>query len=166
MKNGRFEVGDIVVANKKSDDRYAITNHRHQFVGKVVHVVDNYDLSDDDDTIEIVPVNSRVHPGGDFWVNHRYFDLQSAGTTPAVPVVKSYDVVADTAIKRVIFNNPATIVFWKDGTKTVVKCQGEGKKREKYDKEKGLALCIAKKVLGNKSNFNNAINYWLSRSEE
>lgn len=26
-------------------------------------------------------------------------------------------------IKNVIFNDPATIVFWKDGTKTVVKCQ-------------------------------------------
>ena len=25
-------------------------------------------------------------------------------------------------IKRVVFNDPATIVFWKDGTKTVVKC--------------------------------------------
>ena len=25
-------------------------------------------------------------------------------------------------IKNVIFNPPATIVFWKDGTKTIVKC--------------------------------------------
>ena len=30
-------------------------------------------------------------------------------------------------IKDVIFNEPATIIIWKDGTKTVVKCQeGEG----------------------------------------
>lgn len=165
MKNGRFEVGDIVVANKKSDDRYSITNHRNQFVGKVVGVAGDYSLSSDEDTIEIVPVNACVR-GGEFWVNHHYFDLRGSRTTSTVPVVKSYEVVADTAIERVIFNNPATIVFWDDGTKTVVKCQGEGKKREKYDKEKGLALCIAKKVLGNKSNFNNAINYWLGKSEE
>lgn len=26
-------------------------------------------------------------------------------------------------VERVIFNTPATIVFWNDGTKTVVKCQ-------------------------------------------
>lgn len=26
-------------------------------------------------------------------------------------------------VERVIFNAPATIVFWNDGTKTVVKCQ-------------------------------------------
>ena len=50
-------------------------------------------------------------------------------------------------IKEIIFSDPATIVFWIDGTKTVVKCQ----KGEKYDKEKGLALCVAKKALGNTS---------------
>ena len=53
-------------------------------------------------------------------------------------------------LEKVIFNDPATIVLWDDGTKTIVKCQ-DG---EKYDKEKGLALCISKKVLGNKGNYN------------
>lgn len=53
-------------------------------------------------------------------------------------------------IDRVIFNDPATIVFWKDGTKTVVKCQ-EG---DTYSPESGLAIAIAKKALGNKGNFN------------
>lgn len=51
-------------------------------------------------------------------------------------------------IKKVIFNNPATIVFWSDGTKTVVKA-----KNEPFDKEKGLAMAIAKKTLGNKGNY-------------
>ena len=49
------------------------------------------------------------------------------------------------AIDRAIFNDPATIVYWKDGTKTVVKCQ-EG---DTYSAETGLALCFAKKALGN-----------------
>lgn len=62
-----------------------------------------------------------------------------------------------SVIKKVIFNEPATIVLWNDGTKTVVKCQ-EG---DTYDKEKGLALCIAKKALGNKGNFNNEFKRWL-----
>ena len=48
-------------------------------------------------------------------------------------------------IKDVIFNDPATIVFWTDGTKTVVKCQPG----ETFDPEKGLAMAISKKVLGN-----------------
>lgn len=60
-------------------------------------------------------------------------------------------------IEKVIFNDPATIVLWKDGTKTVVKCQ-EG---DEYSKETGLALCIAKKALGNKSNFNNEFKRWI-----
>lgn len=59
-------------------------------------------------------------------------------------------------IEKVIFNEPATIVIWKDKTKTVVKCQ-EG---DEFDPEKGLAMAIAKKALGNKSNFNNTIKKW------
>ena len=49
-------------------------------------------------------------------------------------------------IDKVVFNEPATIVLWKDGTKTVVKC-GKG---DIFDPEKGLAMAIAKKALGNK----------------
>lgn len=48
-------------------------------------------------------------------------------------------------IKNVIFHEPATIVYWEDGTKTVVICQ-EG---DIYDEEKGLAMAISKKALGN-----------------
>ena len=59
-------------------------------------------------------------------------------------------------IETVVFNDPATIVIWKDNTKTVVKCQ-EG---DEFDPEKGLAMAIAKKALGNKSNFNNTIKKW------
>jgi len=46
-------------------------------------------------------------------------------------------------IEKVIFNDPATIVFWKDGTKTIVKCQ-EG---AKFDPEKGLAMAISRHYL-------------------
>lgn len=53
-------------------------------------------------------------------------------------------------IKKVIFNDPATIVLWNDGTKTVVKCQ-EG---DTYSEELGLAMAISKKFFGNKSKYN------------
>lgn len=59
----------------------------------------------------------------------------------------------DMMYEKVIFNDPATIVIWKDGSKTVVKCQ----KNDEYDPEKGLALCFMKKALGNKGNFNNIL---------
>lgn len=54
-------------------------------------------------------------------------------------------------IEKVIFNNPATVILWADGTKTVVKCQ-DG---EKYDPEKGLAMALVKKMCGNKGNYYN-----------
>jgi hypothetical protein len=60
-------------------------------------------------------------------------------------------------IKKVIFNDPATIVIWKDDTKTVVKCQPG----DTYSKELGLAMCISKKYLGNKGNFNEEFKKWI-----
>lgn len=60
-------------------------------------------------------------------------------------------------IKNVIFNPPASIVFWQDGTKTVVKC-GE---HDIYDPEKGIAMAIAKRALGNQGNYYNKIKEWL-----
>lgn len=65
-------------------------------------------------------------------------------------------------IVKVIHNDPATIVFWADGTKTMVKCQ-EG---DAFSKETGLALCIAKKALGNKGNFNNVFRKWCKEENE
>ena len=62
-------------------------------------------------------------------------------------------------IKNVIYNDPATIVFWKDGTKTVVQCQKY--KGDTYNPELGLAMCIIKKMCDNKGNYNDVFNKWL-----
>ena len=59
-------------------------------------------------------------------------------------------------IKDVIFSDPATVVFWNDNTKTVVKTRGG----EKYDKEKGLAMAIVKKITGNTGNYYNIFKEW------
>ena len=59
-------------------------------------------------------------------------------------------------ITNVIFAPPATIVFWNDGTKTVVKCDNEA-----YDPEKGLAMAIAKRALGNKGNYFETFKKWV-----
>ena len=65
-------------------------------------------------------------------------------------------------IKNVIFNDPATIVFWEDETKTVVKCQ-DG---DEFDPEKGLAMAIAKKAYGNKGSYCNKMKKWLPKEEQ
>lgn len=65
-------------------------------------------------------------------------------------------------IDKVIFHDPATIVLWSDGTKTVVKC-GEN---DIFDPEKGLAMAISKKALGNKGNYYEKFKEWLPDEEE
>ena len=65
-------------------------------------------------------------------------------------------------IKQVMFYDPATIVYWTDGTRTVVKCQ-DG---DVYDPEKGLAMAISKKALGNKDNYYcEVFKHWLPEEE-
>lgn len=64
-------------------------------------------------------------------------------------------------IKKVIFNDPATIVFWNDGSKTVVKAHDE-----EFDPEKGLAMAFSKKLLGNKGNYYNEFKKWLPEEEK
>lgn len=61
-------------------------------------------------------------------------------------------------IGDVIFNNPAIIVFWTDGTKTVVKADNE-----EFDPEKGLAMAIAKKALGNKHDYYETFKKWIGK---
>lgn len=61
---------------------------------------------------------------------------------------------------KVIYNPPATIAFWADGSKTVVKCD----KDDVYDPKYGLALCYMKKALGSSRAFNDALR--AGREEE
>lgn len=74
-------------------------------------------------------------------------------------------------IEKVVFQNPATIVYWSDGTKTVVNCMDNVEIRKKivdgkevtvrkprkcdtYSEENGLAMAIVKKWAGNVGNYN------------
>ena len=70
-------------------------------------------------------------------------------------------MVYPVEIEKVIFNDPATIVLWSDGSKTVVK-----RTNEEFDKEKGLAMVICKRVLGNKGNYFNEFRKWIKDEEE
>lgn len=65
-------------------------------------------------------------------------------------------------ITKVIFNNPATIVFWRDGTKTVVKCNPG----DVFDPEKGLAMACTKKLFGNNGFYYDIFRKWLPEEEE
>lgn len=58
-------------------------------------------------------------------------------------------------ITKVYYNNPATIVFWSDGTKTVTKCHGS----DVYSPETGLTICCLKKLIGS-TEFHKLLSDW------
>lgn len=71
-------------------------------------------------------------------------------------------------ITRVLYNNPATIVFWSDGTQTRNVCP----KNALYNPDSGLAFCVLKKLMsGNEmaklfndwelKDYRNDKNYWI-----
>lgn len=64
------------------------------------------------------------------------------------------------AIKQLIFNNPATIIYWDDGTKTVVKCQPG----DTFNMETGMAMAMLKRFLGNDNTFNRIMTHYLGKS--
>lgn len=66
-------------------------------------------------------------------------------------------------IKHVIFSGPATIVFWDDGDKTVVKCM-DG---DQLNYEMGIAMCTLKKIFGaSYLNFKKDIKKWAPEVEK
>lgn len=72
---------------------------------------------------------------------------------------KTASATNTAAIKDVIFAPPATIVYWSDGSKTVVKCS----EKDVFDPEKGLAMAIAKRCGGNKGNYYKEIQNWVEK---
>ena len=57
---------------------------------------------------------------------------------------------------RVLFSGPATIVFWPDGTKTVVKC-AEGDDVI-FDRKTAIMWCFMKKMFGTTSHVNKMLD--------
>lgn len=56
-------------------------------------------------------------------------------------------------VKRVIYNDPATVVYWSDKTRTVVKCQPG----DAFDPKIGFLLALCKKVCGNTGKYNDLL---------
>lgn len=56
---------------------------------------------------------------------------------------------------KILVQGTATIIWWSDGTKTVVKCQ----KGDKMDPEKGIAMCVMKKFMGTNETHSNYLDF-------
>ena len=86
--------------------------------------------------------------------------IRSSALYPRCEGKKTASATNTAAIKDVIFAPPATIVYWSDGSKTVVKCS----EKDVFDPEKGLAMAIAKRCGGNKGSYYREIQNWVEKS--
>lgn len=86
--------------------------------------------------------------------------IRSGALYPQCEGKKTASAMSTAAIKDVIFAPPATIVYWSDGSKTVVKCS----EKDVFDPEKGLAMAIAKRCGGNKGSYYKEIQNWVEKS--
>ena len=81
-----------------------------------------------------------------------------------INTMEVYDIMLGCkhpSITKVLYSNPATIVFWDDGTKTVVKCQ----KSDKYSYAEGIMHAIIRKMFGNNKQYSDILK-WISTAEE
>lgn len=86
--------------------------------------------------------------------------IRSGALYPRREGKKTASATNTAAIKDVIFAPPATIVYWSDGSKIVVKCS----EKDVFDPEKGLAMAIAKRCGGNKGSYYKEIQNWVEKS--
>ncbi len=86
--------------------------------------------------------------------------IRSGALYPQCEGKKTASATNTAAIKNVIFAPPATIVYWSDGSRTVVKCS----EKDVFDPEKGLAMAIAKRCGGNKGSYYKEIQNWVEKS--
>ena len=97
------------------------------------------------------PVSPDYYISGNGWVKTtRKKQYNFSGAIPE----------KDIYIKKVVYSDPATIVFWNDNTKTVCKC----KYPDVYSKEVGLSLCILKKIYG-ATEFKKLLSDWVPEQD-
>jgi hypothetical protein len=168
------EVGAIGMYEWKRDlSPEQITTYQRNFIRRLIYLwKEQHDLRHNNKSLKDLEkqlLNSIYGKNGlvinpnygyltDIFVNYKDTDM----TISQELLPKTNPYTNNPKIKDVIFNNPATIVFWSDGTKTVVKCQED----DIYDPEKGLAMAISKKFFGNKGNYCNEIKKWMDKYEE
>lgn len=134
-----FKVGDIVTGALGESGKLSA------YVGEVRRIAAVFDKPDcfgDDIAIQRLWHHNRDFMNLCFTTKSKYFKL----VVPAefVSTITGSQPLPQAPISRTLYNPPATVVFWSDGSKTVAKCAPH----ERFDREKGLAIACAKKLLG------------------
>jgi hypothetical protein len=132
------------IYNKIRKDLFNVKNV-YVVVGDSVYPADDMDMPITDDRFQRAHISVTMNP----YTKRSLSSLMK-------PSIKIAEI---PTITNVIYNDPATIVMWSDGTKTVVRADGE-----KYDPEKGLAMAMCKKHAGNKRDYYHTFLHWLKKA--
>lgn len=154
--------------NKMDKQMYKVTDIEYGFAGSghmdeinlTVNVLrSSYAMKEDADRIKEAIENIKTND-----INESCYIMCGRGNniTHSLRDMMIREIISlSFDIKDIIFNNPATIIFWKDGTKTVVKAENE-----EFDPEKGLAMAIAKKALGNSYDYYDTFKKYVGKYEK
>lgn len=125
------------------------TGHTFQFK--------SYDIYWDSASNAYIKKNGRYHQDA---LDNAHYTAQAQAMYNRTYEKEARAAMNTASIKNVIFAPPATIVYWSDGSKTVVKCS----EKDVFDPEKGLAMAIAKRCGGNKGSYYKGIQSWVEKS--
>ena len=131
---------------------------------KLSYTVDDiFDMCDNPRKYQILSIDTRSHKCKLFeseyhdewmfnmfkWMAEYYMHMHGEETPKANESKTNEEetTMSELKIKKpVIFNAPATVVYWSDKSKQVLKCR----EQDEWDEEKALALAIAYKLYGKK----------------
>lgn len=96
-------------------------------------------------------------------LNYRHYGLDKPFVSGVLEehLMKRPDALLSVPPEKIIYNDPATVVFWEDGTKTVVKRA----KGEKFNKYNAFCAALAKKTYGNNSVVNRIVQSGLEQKK-
>lgn len=158
-----FKVGDRVKINPKKsynqytehalDKTYVIHDIRGSLIGyQKVALLKEEEGYISDGFIESLEALELVKPDADICEKEELRkEILSKMATIKVAKTKNF---YSLNVSKIIFNPPATIVFWEDGTKTVVKCSAEDEFNEYY----GFLAALGKKVYESNSQIKKLID--------
>ena len=132
---------------------FKLCDSNKRVIGNITDVVRTVDT---DHTFQFKSYDIYWDKGHNCFINKPYY----RGTLNTAHAKEARAAMSTASIKNVIFAPPATIVYWSDGSKTVVKCS----EKDVFDPEKGLAMAIAKRCGGNNGSYYKEIQSWVEKS--
>lgn len=149
-----WNIGRMVFYKLRQLNNGAMNERNQTLVGMEIRI--NYNEP------YILSIEKKPRPQYVVNLNTCYPSIDISGLIKAANTIKKgfenmFGTLRNIEIVKVIFNEPATIIIWDDGTKTVVKAQNG----EVFDKEKGLAMAVVKKAFGNNGNYYNEFKKWI-----